>query len=152
VALALILRDRGRSREAIALLRDASTAEQHRHRRAPVPRALEVGDRASAAALLEQLDRDDLGLMCASPSVFYLQIGEHPALRHAGKSPPQPDQRPGAPSRAAPLAEGGRRTRRSANLLAVAPERRPSPTAARWPPSWPPRRQGRRRAPRSRRR
>ena len=127
VALARILRDRGRPREAIALLRDAfdrsssvEIGERLFHE------LLEVGDRAAAAALLEQLDRDDLEIeVRVTFGYLYLQIGEHQAaLRLARKlTERNPTSGPVRLLEGRALADAGRRDEAVAVLLAVAPER-----------------------------
>jgi len=127
VALALILRERGRPREAIALLRDAfdrsssiEIGERLFHE------LLEVGDRAGAAALLEQLDRDDLELdVRVTFGYLYLQIGEHrAALRLARKlTLRNPTSGTVRLLEGRALADGDRRDEAIAVLLAVAPER-----------------------------
>jgi len=127
VALALILRDRGRSREAIALLRDAfdrsssiDIGERLFHE------LLEVGDRAGAAALIGQLDRDDLELeVRVTFGYLYLQIGEHDAALRLARLLAQrnPTSGPVRLLEGRALADAGKRDEAIAVLLAVAPER-----------------------------
>lgn len=127
VALARILRDRGQAREAIALLRDAfdRTSSVDIGERL-FQELLEVGDRDAAAALLGQLDRDDLELeVRVTFGYLYLQIGEHQAaLRLARKlAERNPTSGPVRLLEGRALAEAGKRDDAIAVLLAVAPER-----------------------------